>query len=162
MSKKSNSNKYYVNKKKYTIARSNQNISRDNEDNEDNKDYQENITNQIDNNQEEIVEQIQKNSVREHDDNISLKKLGEDVQQDDENEKVYGYPKPDDPNLQLKIYKKREFYYYKLPDRPDLSNYKSIEEYRKRICEPTGQLLEHQSLLSNFINPDTPYDGLFK
>ena len=36
-----------------------------------------------------------------------------------------------------------------------------IEDYRKKICRPpVGSLLEHQSLLSNFINPDTPYKGL--
>ena len=71
-----------------------------------------------------------------------------------------GYPKTSDPNLQSKIYAKREFYYYKLPNRPDLSNYKEIEEYRKKICEPSGELLEHQAMLSNFINPDTPYKGV--
>lgn len=71
-----------------------------------------------------------------------------------------GYPKTSDPNFQAKIYAKREFYYYKLPNRPDLSNYKEIEEYRKKICEPTGELLEHQAMLSNFINPDTPYKGV--
>ena len=71
-----------------------------------------------------------------------------------------GYPKITDPNLQAKIYAKREFYYYKLPNRPDLSNYKDIEDYRKKICEPSGELLEHQAMLSNFINPDTPYKGL--
>jgi len=71
-----------------------------------------------------------------------------------------GYPKTSDPNIQAKIYAKREFYYYKLPNRPDLTNYKEIEEYRKKICEPTGELLEHQAMLSNFINPDTPYKGL--
>jgi hypothetical protein len=71
-----------------------------------------------------------------------------------------GYPKTSDPNLQAKIYAKREFYYYKLPNRPDLSNYKEIEEYRKKICEPSGELLEHQAMLSNFINPDTPYKGI--
>ncbi len=77
------------------------------------------------------------------------------------NENNYiGYPKVDDPEFQSKIYKKREFYYYKLPSRPDLSSYKEIEDYRNKICKPTGQLLEHQSLLSNFINPDTPYKGL--
>jgi superfamily II DNA or RNA helicase len=79
---------------------------------------------------------------------------------DIEVDKKYGYPKTDDPNFQEKIYTKREFYYYKLPNRPDLSNYKEIEEYRRKICVPSGQLLEHQSLLSNFINPDTPYKGL--
>ncbi len=76
------------------------------------------------------------------------------------NNKNYGYPKTDDENFQSKIYKKREFYYYKLPERPDLSNYKEIEEYRKKICVPSGELLEHQALLSNFINPETPYRGL--
>jgi superfamily II DNA or RNA helicase len=72
----------------------------------------------------------------------------------------FGYPKVDDPHLQSKLYAKREFYYYKLPERPNLKNYKEIEEYRKKICIPSGQLLDHQSLLSNFINPDTPYSGL--
>ncbi len=72
----------------------------------------------------------------------------------------YGYPKTDDPNFQSKVYSKREFYYYKLPDRPNLANYKDIEEYRKKICIPSGQLLEHQALLSNFLNPDTPYRGI--
>lgn len=71
-----------------------------------------------------------------------------------------GYPQTSDPNLQAKIYAKREFYYYKLPNRPNLSNYKEIEEYRKKICEPSGELLEHQAMLSNFINPDTPYKGI--
>jgi DNA polymerase III delta prime subunit len=75
-------------------------------------------------------------------------------------EKNYGYPATNAPTLQSDIYKKREFYFYKLPDRPDLSNYKEIEQYRKKICEPSGGLLEHQAMLSNFINPDTPYKGI--
>ena len=71
-----------------------------------------------------------------------------------------GYPKISDPNIQSKIYAKREFYYYKLPERPDLSNYNEIAEFRKKQCVLSGELLEHQSMLSNFINPDTPYKGL--
>jgi superfamily II DNA or RNA helicase len=78
----------------------------------------------------------------------------------DKNDKVNGYPETDDENFQSKIYKKREYYYYKLPDRPDLSKYENIASYRKKICEPTGELLEQQALLSNFINPDTPYKGV--
>jgi hypothetical protein len=38
-----------------------------------------------------------------------------------------GYPTTDDPNFQEKIYKKREFYYYKIPERPDLGNYEEIK-----------------------------------
>lgn len=72
----------------------------------------------------------------------------------------YGYPHVDKETFQSDIYTKREFYFYKLPDRPDLSNYKEIEKYRKKICEFSGGLLEHQAMLSNFINPDTPYKGL--
>lgn len=78
----------------------------------------------------------------------------------DRDDKDYGYPKIEDENFQSKIYKKREFYYYKIPERPNLDNYKEIEEFRKKICIPSGQLLEHQALLSNFINPETPYKGL--
>jgi hypothetical protein len=83
-----------------------------------------------------------------------------DNNSDNLDNKNIGYPKTSDPNIQSKIYAKREFYYYKLPERPDLTNYKKISEYRKNICEPNGELLEHQSMLSNFINPDTPYKGL--
>ena len=82
-----------------------------------------------------------------------LRKLGESKN------KNYGYPKLDDPNFQERIYTKREFYYYKLPEQPDFENYKQISEYRKKICHP-DKLLEHQAMLSNFINPDTPYRGL--
>lgn len=71
-----------------------------------------------------------------------------------------GYPKVADTNIQSKIYAKREFYYYKLPERPNLSNYNEIAEFRKKQCVLSGELLEHQSMLSNFINPDTPYKGL--
>lgn len=71
-----------------------------------------------------------------------------------------GYPKTSDPNIQSKIYAKREFYYYKLPERPNLSNYNEIAEFRKKQCVLSGELLEHQAMLSNFINPDTPYKGL--
>lgn len=72
----------------------------------------------------------------------------------------YTYPEPTDPNFQSKIYKKREFYYHKLPDRPKMDKYQDVKAYRDKICESKDGLLEHQSFLSNFINPDTPYKGL--
>ena len=75
-------------------------------------------------------------------------------------EKQYGYPDVNDPHFQSAIYKKREFYYYKMAERPELKNYNEIAEYRKKICRPSGGYLEHQAMLSNFINPDTPYKGV--
>ena len=99
------------------------------------------------------------NSENNDDDNSNVGDIIS-VEMDEDDNKNYGYPAVDDDDLQSRIYSKREFYYYKLPERPDLTNYSKIEEYRKKICVPSGQLLEHQSLLSNFINPDTPYKGI--
>lgn len=70
------------------------------------------------------------------------------------------YPETDDPDFQYKIYKKREFYYHKIPPRPNLDNYADIKDYRDNICARNFTLHEHQAMLSNFINPDTPYKGI--
>ena len=72
----------------------------------------------------------------------------------------YTYPSPSDPNLQGKIYQKREFYYHKIPQRPEIQNYQDIKEFRDNVCARKFALQEHQSFLSNFINPDTPYRGI--
>lgn len=75
-------------------------------------------------------------------------------------EKKYTYPDVNDPDLQLKIYEKREFYNNRIPERPDVTNYEDIKEYRDNICARPFTLHEHQALLTNFINPNTPYKGL--
>ena len=72
----------------------------------------------------------------------------------------YTYPSPSDKDFLYKIYKKREFYYHKQADRPNLDNYNDIKEYRDNICSGSFSLSSHQSFLSNFINPDTPYKGV--
>ena len=72
----------------------------------------------------------------------------------------YSYPAPSDPNFQTKIFEKREFYYHRIPGRDELKSYQDIKDYRARICTRKVELLEQQSFLSNFINPDTPYRGI--
>jgi len=72
----------------------------------------------------------------------------------------YTYPDTNDEDLQYKIYKKREFYYHKLPERPDIKNYNDMKEYRDGICAGEIALFDYQSLLGNIINPDTPYRGM--
>lgn len=74
--------------------------------------------------------------------------------------KSYSYPKQTDHDIQEKIYKKLEFNSYKIPDRADMKDYNEIKEYRDNVCGRSFALLEHQNMLSNFINPDTPYNGL--
>ena len=72
----------------------------------------------------------------------------------------YTYPSPEDKDFQNKIYKKREFYYHKMPTRKELVDYDEIRNYREQVCGRKGELLEQQSFLSNYINPDTPYKGV--
>lgn len=72
----------------------------------------------------------------------------------------YSYPEQNDKDIQDYIYKKREFYGHKMKERPDVDNYDTIKEYRDNTCGKSAGLLEHQQLLSNFINPNTPYKGV--
>ncbi len=72
----------------------------------------------------------------------------------------YNYPDPSDKNIQYKLYKKREFFFHKMKERPSLDNYNEIKEYRDNICDRAVTLFDHQTMLSNFINPDTPYKGI--
>ena len=72
----------------------------------------------------------------------------------------YTYPDPDDPDLQYKIYKKREYYYHKTDPRPEIKTYDDLKQHRDNICARPFTLHEHQALLSNFINPNTPYKGV--
>lgn len=70
------------------------------------------------------------------------------------------YPNPNDPEFQKKIYSKREFYFHKVQERDEAREYKDIKEQRDKICGRKFALYEHQALLANFINPQTPYKGL--
>jgi hypothetical protein len=73
----------------------------------------------------------------------------------------YIYPEPNDKNLQNKIYKKREFYYNKIPNRPEFKEYNEMKDYRENICaSKKGLLLPQQAFVGNFINPSTPYRGV--
>jgi len=72
----------------------------------------------------------------------------------------YNYPDVTDEDLQYKIYKKREFYYHKIPERPVIKTYNDMKEYRDGICAGEVALFDYQSLLGNIINPDTPYKGM--
>nr|QBK89054.1 MAG: DEAD/SNF2-like helicase [Mimivirus LCMiAC02] len=71
------------------------------------------------------------------------------------------YPDPIDEDFQKDIYTKREFIVNRIPGREELKGDKDIKKYRDEVCAPSKFTLQpHQSFLSNFFNPDTPYDGL--
>jgi len=73
----------------------------------------------------------------------------------------YEYPDINDETFMSNIYKKREYYFHKIPKRININEYDNIKEYRKDICSAKKfKLHNHQYMLSNFINPNTPYFGL--
>ncbi len=74
--------------------------------------------------------------------------------------KNYSYPSVDDPNIQYALFKKREFNYNRIHEKPEMKDYADIKEYRDNTCDRTFALHEHQVMLSNLINPDTPYKGI--
>jgi hypothetical protein len=77
--------------------------------------------------------------------------------------KNFSYPETNDPNLQYKLFKKKEFNFNRIPTRPNFTqdtDYKEIKDYRDNICDRPFSLHDHQGMLSNFINPDTPYKGI--
>ena len=70
------------------------------------------------------------------------------------------YPDPKDDDFQLKIFKKREFYYHKIQPREIMTDYDEISKYRDDICKGDFNLREQQIIPNNFLSPDTPYKGL--
>lgn len=75
--------------------------------------------------------------------------------------KDYSYPNPEDSELLAKIFKKREFYYHRVPERNILKTYDEIQAYRNNNCKKDEkEPKEHQAILPNYINPDTPYKGV--
>jgi len=81
----------------------------------------------------------------------------------DSMKKNYSYPDPSDPSIQYILYKKRETYGNSIPARPQIdkdTDYSVIKEYRENVCARKFTLHKHQNMLSNLINPDTPYRGI--
>ncbi len=75
--------------------------------------------------------------------------------------KDFSYPNPEDPELLSKIFKKREFYYYRVPQREKMETYDEVKKYRAMNCKQ-GEMepREQQAILPNFISPNTQYKGV--
>ena len=74
--------------------------------------------------------------------------------------KDFSYPNPSDPNIQTKIFKKREYNYHFINKRNKMESYEEVKKFRDQNCKGEFKLRESQAILSNLINPNTPYKGL--
>ena len=70
------------------------------------------------------------------------------------------YPEVGDPDFSSKIYKKREFYFHKIPQRDSLKKYEDIKKYREEACVKEFIPKEQQAIMSNFLSPYSPYLGI--
>lgn len=72
----------------------------------------------------------------------------------------YNYPSPEDPELQKKLYQKREFYVHRIAPKLKPMTPEEIDQYRMQVCKKKPKLQSYQAFLSEFMNPETPYMGL--
>jgi hypothetical protein len=79
---------------------------------------------------------------------------------DKDDKKDYSYPEPDDSEFNNKIYKKREFQFHRIPKRKKMETYEEIQKYREQTCKAEFKPRQQQAILSNLINPETPYNGV--
>ena len=83
---------------------------------------------------------------------------------DDELKKLmkidFTYPEPTDDQFQEKIFKKREFYYHKIDERPEVKTYNDLKTYRESACRGQFKLLPQQAFLGNFMNEQTPFQSV--
>lgn len=76
-------------------------------------------------------------------------------------DKDFSYPTPDDKELMTKIFKKREFYYHRVPQRDIMKNYDDVQKFRSANCKAGDfEPREQQAILPNFISPNTDYKGV--
>ena len=73
----------------------------------------------------------------------------------DENEYSYLYPNIDDPNFNIKITERKEFF-----DTRYDGTIKDVEEYSDKICNAEFELAPHQLFVRNFLSFQTPYNSL--
>ncbi len=70
------------------------------------------------------------------------------------------YPSPSQDNFQEAIYVKRDYYIHRIRSRGKIGPKEKVDEFRDQCKPQEFKLTETQTLLSNFINPNTPYRGV--
>ena len=79
---------------------------------------------------------------------------------EDKGEFAYLYPNLDDPNYNVKIANKKEFFDTRY-EQHGAEDYEHIEEYTQKFCDNTEfELDPHQMFVRNFMSFQTPYNGL--
>ena len=82
-------------------------------------------------------------------------KKNHDFLKENNNNYDFLYPELDDPNFNLKIAKKQEFF-----DTQYDGTIHDIKEYSEKMCHSDFELMPHQLFVRNFMSVQTPYNSL--
>ena len=104
----------------------------------------------------EIYDTLDKTNTKKVNDFLNMKEEldGQDLK---ENKNfTYLYPSLDDPDFNIKIAERKEFY----DTRMDIADITNIEQQADAMCNADFELSPHQLFVRNFLSFETPYNSL--
>lgn len=96
----------------------------------------------------------------ETDPELSFGAINEEIDIEKKMLEDHAYPSVNQENFQQLLYVKRDFYIHTIPERKEIETYEELKDYRDTKCTGEIKASGSQLLLSNFINPNTPYRGI--
>lgn len=70
------------------------------------------------------------------------------------------YPELDDPNFNIKIAKRKEFYDTRYDGDIDDEKKRDVKKWADTLCDTEFELTPHQQFVKNFLSVQTPYNSL--
>ena len=104
----------------------------------------------------EIYDTLDTSNHKEVNEFLNAKEEIDGVEMKDNKTYSYLYPNLDDPDFNIKIAERKEFYDTKM-DVPDITD---IEKQANAICKADFELSPHQLFVRNFLSFETPYNSL--
>lgn len=103
-----------------------------------------------------VIDKIESEKTRVNELLMAKEKIEIDRLRNDSSEtSEYTYPSILDPNFNIKIANKREFYEMRYDE-----DIKDIESEADKLCNATFELAPHQMFVRNFMSRETPYNSL--
>ena len=104
----------------------------------------------------EIYDTLDTSNHKEVNEFLNAKEEIDGVEMKDNKTYSYLYPNLDDPDFNIKIAERKEFYDTKM-DVPEITD---IEKQANAICKADFELSPHQLFVRNFLSFETPYNSL--
>ncbi len=104
----------------------------------------------------EIYDTLDKSDPKKVNDFLNMKEEIDGKELASNNQYNYLYPSLDDPDFNIKISERKEFY----DTRMEIAEIKNIEDEADAMCNADFELSPHQLFVRNFLSFETPYNSL--